>query len=1404
MAITKVGSPKPVVAGDHLTYTLEATNDGPSLARGVTVTDPLPAGTTFVSVTPGAPTCSESSRTVSCSLGDVRVGPRVTIVITVAVGANVPLFSHVRNTATVATTTPDPESANNTAEDVTDVVTEADLVLTKTATPAIVPAGDEVTYTIEARNDGPSNAEATSVTDLLPVDVTFVSATPSVGTSAHLGATVICQLGTMAAGATATIALVAKIKPSTPAGTSISNTAIVQSLTHDPNYLNNFSSAKVTVDTSADVAITKSATPAPFVPGRPARYTLTATNHGPSDAQAVTVTDSLPAELTYLAAIPSKGSCTEVGRTVTCDLGTLPAGAKATVTIDVVVHGSTTGTVTNTGRVRSATPDPDHSNNTDTIHTPVAPSADVAIDKKGAPNPVTAGNTLTYTLEVVNHGPSDAHGVNVSDPLPAEVAYRSLTSTAGTMCTEASGTVTCDLGTLAVNGTATIAIVTTADPGTPPKSFTDTATVSSSTPDHDLTNNTSSFTSNLSTSADVALTKVGSPKPVTAGDRLTYTLEATNVGPSVASDVTVSDPLPAATTFVSATTSAGTCSESAGTVSCSLGDLAVGETVTIVVTVTVGASVPAGPLTNTATASSPTPDPTSSNNTATDETNVVTEADLVLTKTATPATVFAGHQVTYTLTAHNAGPSDAQDAVVTDELPSGTTFVSAAPASAGCTAVAQQVTCSLGTLPAGATAPPITIVASVQASTPSGTITNTATVSSVTPDPDLTNNTSSASTTVAASADVAITKSASSSTFSGGQAASYTLTATNNGPSNAQAVTVTDRLPSGLTFVAAVPSQGSPCTQAAGTVTCNLGALPAGAKATVTINVTVDPSANGTVTNTATVDSATPDPDLSNNTDTIVTPVTPLPPSELSADMAITKVGAPNPVFNGNALTYTLSVVNNGPSTAQAVTVSDPLPAEFAFDSVSTTTGTCAQSSGTVTCDLGTMAAGAKATVTIVGTAHPGTPAVSFTNTATVSSTTPDPYVTNNSASFTSDFYGADVAITKVGSPKPVTAGNNLTYTLKVSNSGPDAASDVTVSDPLPAGTSFVSATTSAGTCNHSSATVSCTLGDLAVGATVTIVVTVTVGASVSPGPLTNTATASSPTPDPTSSNNTATDTTEVVAFADLAVTKTASPATVHAGENVTYTIKATNGGPSDAHAVVVADVLPASLTFVSAGPASANCTVAGVQHRSVTCPLGTLAAGATSTITLVARVDPSTPSGAITNNVVGVVADAGPQPPQQPRQCHQHCRYERRSGHYQSRPALARCWPGGRPRTRSRWSITGRRTPARWSSPTPCRAASRSSGAPPPKGALHQCRPHSHMRPRDLAGRGGRQSVHPCQREGVDDGDGDQHRQGHLAHSRPAPGQQLRHGHYSGRRRCRPRHRQDGVARNGRGWATR
>ena len=280
----------------------------------------------------------------------------------------------------------------------------------------------------------------------------------------------------------------------------------------------------------------------------------------------------------------------------------------------------------------------------------------MAIFKVGYPNPVTAGNTLTYTLAVVNHGPSDAQDVKVSDSLPPEVTYQSLTSTAGTTCSEASGTISCDLGTLVVGGTATIAIVTTAHPGLPPNSFTNTAVVSSATPDPDPSNNSADFISNLLFSADMVLTKTASPKPVIAGNDLTYTLEATNNGSSLAHGVTVSDPLPAATTFVSADVMSGAWQlhgvpeGTTGTVSCSLGDVQMGTTVTIVITVKVGAGVtPFTAIRNTATVDSTTPDPAPSNNTATDRTDVLSEADLVLTKTATPDTVHAGDNVTYTI-----------------------------------------------------------------------------------------------------------------------------------------------------------------------------------------------------------------------------------------------------------------------------------------------------------------------------------------------------------------------------------------------------------------------------------------------------------------------------------------------------------------------------------------------------------------------------------------------------------------------------------------------------------------------------------------------------------------------------------------------------------------------------------
>ena len=152
------------------------------------------------------------------------------------------------------------------------------------------------------------------------------------------------------------------------------------------------------------------------------------------------------------------------------------------------------------------------------------------------------------------------------------------------------------------------------------------------------------------------------------------------------------------------------------------------------------------------------------------------------------------------------------------------------------------VTVNVGGLASGATAT-VTILVTMNSGT-RGTITNTAVISGNEPDPNLANNTSTVTTQVSPLVDLAIVKSASPNPAIAGAALTYALNATNNGPSNATGVTITDTLPAGVTYTSATSSQGT-VSQANGTVTVSLGNLADGAGAMATILVMVAPSAMG-------------------------------------------------------------------------------------------------------------------------------------------------------------------------------------------------------------------------------------------------------------------------------------------------------------------------------------------------------------------------------------------------------------------------------------------------------------------------------------------------------------------------------------------------------------------------------
>ncbi len=396
--------------------------------------------------------------------------------------------------------------------------------------------------------------------------------------------------------------------------------------------------------------------------------------------------------------------------------------------------------------------------------------------------------------------------------------------------------------------------------------------MASTTSDPNPANNTSSASTTVTASADLAITKTG-PATVVAGGSVAYSLVVVNNGPSDAASLTVTDTLPAGVTFVSATGAGWACSN-VGNVSatCTRAVLVAGATAPTI-TVTVTAPAQAGSLSDTASVASTTADPVPGNNTSTAVTAVTASADLVMTKLG-PPTVVAGGSVAYSLVVVNNGPSDAANLSVTDTLPAGVTFVSAAGAGWACSNVGNvSATCTRPALAAGATAPTITVT--VTAPAQAGSLTNTASVASTTADPVPANNTSSVTTGVTASADLAITKTAPATVVAGG-AVSYQLVVTDNGPSDAANLSVTDTLPAGVTFVSAAGA-GWTCTNVGNvSATCTLPALAAGATApSITIVVTA-PAQAASLSNTASVAATTADPNPANNTSTAVTTVTAL------------------------------------------------------------------------------------------------------------------------------------------------------------------------------------------------------------------------------------------------------------------------------------------------------------------------------------------------------------------------------------------------------------------------------------------------------------------------------------------------------------------------------------------------
>jgi uncharacterized repeat protein (TIGR01451 family) len=267
LSVTLTDAPDPVSAGANLTYTITAANAGPSNAAAATLSDTLPAGTSFVALTsPGGWSCTTpavgAGGTVSCSHPSMAVNSAI-FTLTVSVSSGTLAGTVISNIASISATTSDPNAANNSDSEDSTVTSASGLSATKSVAGFFV-AGSTVDYTIVISNAGPAaqgDNPGDEFTDVLPPQLTLVSANASSGTVvASIGTHTVTWNGTIAAAGSVIITISATINPAVAAGTSIVNQGTVQ---YDADG-NGTNEATATTD---DAAVSGASNPTAFAVG---------------------------------------------------------------------------------------------------------------------------------------------------------------------------------------------------------------------------------------------------------------------------------------------------------------------------------------------------------------------------------------------------------------------------------------------------------------------------------------------------------------------------------------------------------------------------------------------------------------------------------------------------------------------------------------------------------------------------------------------------------------------------------------------------------------------------------------------------------------------------------------------------------------------------------------------------------------------------------------------------------------------------------------------------------------------------------------------------------------------------------------------------------------------------------
>ena len=1002
---------------------------------------------------------------------------------------------------------------------------------------------DQVVWTINVVNNGPSDASNVKVNDVLPDGLIYQSSSASVGNYANG----VWNIGNLAKGKTATIKITTLINKTG----DITNKATVDAKEFDWNTTNNQDSQKITVPKAIDLSIAKIANVSNPKYGDLVKWTLTVRNNGPDIAHDVVVSDVLPMGLLFKS---SNGNYADSKWSV----GTLNLGQSKS--LEIITSVIATGNIENTATVSGKEYDYNLANNKVSKTINVDRAADLSVIKSVNETRPNYGDLVKWTLTVRNNGPDMASGVNVSDVLPVGLVYQSSSASVGSY---ANGV--WSIGNLANGKTVTLSIVCKINKTGLIKNV---ASVSGNEFDIDLTNNRGDASVNVAKATDLEVIKTVNNGAPNYGDLVKWTVTVRNNGPDVASDVVLTDVLPAGLVIKSAT---GNFVDGKWVI----GSLDSGKSQSFEVVTLVNKT---GSLTNKVSVVGREYDYNPKNNNASKGINVAKAADLSVIKSVNETRPNYGDLVKWTLTVRNNGPDMASGVNVSDVLPEGLVYQSS---STSVGSYANGVW-TIGNLDNGKTVT-LTIISKVDKT---GSINNIVNVSGNEYDINKTNNENNKIIDVPKACDLEVIKSVNDSSPNYHKLVRWTIIVNNNGPDNATGVLVEDILPQGLVII----SSNANYTNGKWFIG-NLNAF-----SSKILEITTLINKTGLLINNANITGNEYDFNKSNNYDNASIDVLP------SADLEIQKiVSNENPLYN-DTVKWIIIVKNNGPDKATGVKVNETLDDSFELVKSKLSKGFYINGIWTI----GDLNAGENVYLEII------TKIVktgNFTNVVNVIGNEYDHNTSNNLANKSINVYPAiDLQITKNVNNSSPNYNDLVKWTMTVRNNGPDKANVIEIADILPKGLEFVGYNSTKGYYVDGFWKFCC----LEVGETQSLDIVTRVK---SIGNIKNIVSANAKEYDYNPDNNKDESEITVPPAADLEITKLVNQSVVNYTNLVKWTLIVKNNGPNEATRVVVMDKLPEGLTFVSAQGD-------GTYSTTGTWYVGNIASGQSKELTIITRCD--------------------------------------------------------------------------------------------------------------------------------------------------------------------------------------